>query len=46
MLIIKTGHVFDTFLPERFTRYTFRVFGTVMFAGLVPLAARWWGVIR
>jgi hypothetical protein len=42
----ETGHVFDTFLPERFTRHTFRFFGTVMFVGLVLLAARWWGVLR
>ncbi len=42
----ETGHVFDTFLPERFTRHTFRFFGTVMFVGLVLLAARWGGVFR
>lgn len=40
-----TGHVFDTFLPERATRYTFRVFGTLMVAGLVLLAARWVGML-
>ncbi|MEO7913335.1 MAG: hypothetical protein ABIV47_27105 [Roseiflexaceae bacterium] len=41
----KTGHVFDTFLPERLTRYTFRFFGTVMVIGLLLLAARWLGVL-
>jgi hypothetical protein len=40
-----TGHVFDTFLPERATRYTFRVFGTLMVVGLVLLVARWMGVV-
>jgi hypothetical protein len=42
----ETGHVFDTFLPERATRYTFRFFGSVMAVGFVLLAARWLGVIR
>lgn len=37
----RTGHVFDTFLPERVTRYTFRFFGTVMAIGLLLLVARW-----
>jgi hypothetical protein len=40
-----TGHVFDTFLPERFTRYTFRFFGTVMVVALLLLAARWAGLL-
>jgi hypothetical protein len=40
-----TGHVFDTFLPEKATRYTFRFFGTLMIAGLVLLALRWGGAI-
>ena len=40
-----TGHVFDTFLPERATRYTFRVFGTLMVLGLVLLSLRWTGLI-
>ena len=39
-----TGHVFDTFLPERATRYTFRVFGTLMALGLLLLVLRWLGV--
>jgi hypothetical protein len=34
------GYAFDTFLPERATRYTFRVFGTLMVLGLVLLALR------
>ncbi len=42
----KTGHVLDTFLPERLTRYTFLFFGMVMAAGLLLLAARWLNVIR
>jgi hypothetical protein len=40
-----TGHVFDTFLPERLTRYTFRFFGTVMVVGLLLLVIRWLGVL-
>ena len=40
-----SGRVFDTFLPERATRYTFRFFGTVMVIGLLLLAARWAGFI-
>ena len=36
----KTGHVFDTFLPERFTRYTFRFFGSLLFVGLLLSALR------
>lgn len=38
-----TGHVFDTFLPERATRYTFRVFGTLLVVGVVLLVVRWTG---
>jgi hypothetical protein len=34
------GYAFDTFLPERVTRYTFRVFGTLMALGLLLLALR------
>jgi hypothetical protein len=30
-----TGHVGDTFLPERWTQYTFRVFGSLFVLGLV-----------
>ena len=40
-----TGHVFDTFLPERLTRYAFRFFGSVMGAGLLLLVLRWLHVI-
>lgn len=40
-----TGRVFDTFLPERATRYTFRFFGSLMALGLVLLALRWFGLI-
>jgi hypothetical protein len=35
------GPVSDTFFPERFTRYTFRVFGPLVAIGLALLAARW-----
>ncbi len=41
----ETGYVFDTFLPERATRYTFNFFGTVMVVGLGLLLLRWVGVI-
>jgi len=39
----KTGHVFDTFLPERAMRYTFEFFGGVTALGLLLLVGRWWG---
>ena len=39
------GYAFDTFLPERATRYTFRFFGSVMLIGLILLALRWVRVI-
>jgi hypothetical protein len=41
-----SGRVFDTFLPERATRYTFRFFGTIMVIGLALLAARWTGLLH
>jgi hypothetical protein len=41
----KTGHVFDTFLPERATRYTFRFFGALMALGLALLGLRWLGLL-
>jgi hypothetical protein len=41
----ETGRVFDTFLPERLTRYTFRFFGTLMAVGLLLLAARRLGIL-
>ena len=40
------GHAFDTLLPERFTRYTFRVFGSLTAIGVVLMALRWIGVLR
>lgn len=40
-----TGYVFDTFLPERATRYTFRFFGTLMGIGLALLVLRWTGIL-
>jgi hypothetical protein len=39
------GYAFDTFLPERATRYTFRFFGSLMVIGVVLLALRWAGVL-
>lgn len=33
---------YDTFLPERFTRHTLRIFGPLMAIGLILLATRWW----
>lgn len=41
----ETGYAFDTFLPERVTRYTFRFFGSLMVFGLVLLALRWAGAL-
>jgi hypothetical protein len=34
------GYAFDTFLPESFTRHTFRFFATLLVIGLVLLALR------
>lgn len=39
------GYAFDTFLPERATRYTFRFFGALMMIGLALLALRWIGIL-
>ncbi|MEZ4712949.1 MAG: hypothetical protein R3A44_37515 [Caldilineaceae bacterium] len=39
------GYAFDTFLPERATRYTFNFFGTIMVIGLGLLVLRWMGVL-
>jgi hypothetical protein len=39
------GYAFDTFLPERATRHTFRFFGSLMLIGVVLLALRWLGAI-
>jgi hypothetical protein len=41
----ETGYAFDTFLPERATRYTFRFFGSLMALGLMLVAARWTGLL-
>ncbi|MFN8444996.1 MAG: hypothetical protein U0175_29690 [Caldilineaceae bacterium] len=41
----ETGYVFDTFLPEQATRYTFNFFGTVMVVGLGLLILRWVGFL-
>jgi hypothetical protein len=40
------GYAFDTFLPEKYTRYTFRFFGTIMVVGLILLVTRWIGLIE
>jgi hypothetical protein len=42
----ETGHAFDTFLPERVTRHTFRFFGTLMTVGVLLLVARWLSLLR
>jgi len=39
------GHAFDTFLPERVTRHTFRFFGSLMVLALSLLAVRWAGLL-
>jgi hypothetical protein len=31
------GYAFDTFLPEKWTKYTFRFFGTILVVGLALL---------
>lgn len=36
-----SGTLFDTFLPERMTRYTLRVFGPLVVLGYLLLAGRW-----
>lgn len=36
--------LFDTFIPERFTRHTFRIFGPMILLGLTLLAVRQWWV--
>lgn len=41
----ETGHAFDTFLPERVTRQTFRFFGSLMGVGLLMLAVRSLGAL-
>lgn len=41
----ETGYAFDTFLPERATRYTFNFFGTLMVMGLGLLLLRWVGAL-
>lgn len=40
------GYVFDTFLPEKVTQYTFNFFGSVMVVGLLLLGARYFGMIN
>ena len=39
---VEGGRLFDTFLPERATRYTFRIFAPLIVLGLGLLCARWW----
>ena len=39
------GHAFDTVLPERLTRHTFRFFGTLTAVGAALMILRWTGAI-
>ena len=39
------GHAFDTVLPERLTRHTFRFFGTLAILGMALPTFRWAGAI-
>lgn len=39
------GYVGDTFLPERFTRYTFNFFGILLAAGVIILILDYFRVI-
>jgi hypothetical protein len=39
---VEGGPLFDTFLPERITRYTFRIFAPLIVLGLGLLCTRWW----
>jgi hypothetical protein len=39
------GYAFDSFLPEKYSQYTFRFFGSVMAIGLGLLTLRWLGVL-
>lgn len=41
----RTGHAFDTFLPERMTRHTFRFFTSLLLLALFVLVLRWVGVL-
>ena len=38
------GYVGDSFVPERYARHTFRVFGAIMSAGLLLLALNYLGL--
>ncbi len=42
----RTGHAFDTFLPEQVTRHTFRFFTSLLMLALLVLALRWAGIIH
>ena len=41
----ETDFLYDTFLPERLTRYTVHFFSTVVLVGLALMALRWFGVL-
>ena len=41
----ETGHAFDTCLPERWSRYIFRVINTLAAIAILLLALRWTGVL-
>lgn len=35
----------DTFLPERLTRHTLKVFGPLIIVSVTMTMARWWGIV-
>jgi hypothetical protein len=39
------GEISDTYFPERFTRYTLRIFGPLIAVGMLLLAVRWAGAV-
>ena len=41
----ETDFCFDTFLPERMTRYTIEFFSTIVLLGLLLMALRWAGIL-
>jgi hypothetical protein len=41
----ETDFLYDTFIPERLTRYTFHFFSVVVLAGLAFAGLRWLGAI-
>lgn len=39
------GYVFDSFFPEKWTRYTFPVFTSILLLGLILILIRWLRVV-